>query len=147
MTMTTESFSDQVNEAVTDQVLAVKKAVTAPFPHPPSFSPISAPADLKQRLDWGEPALTVLDIRDREAFAFEHIKGAMCMPLADEFVNTVSEGLEQDRDIYLYSDADQQTAEAASLLQGAGFTRVSQVQGGLSAWKAINGPVEGYNAP
>lgn len=147
MTMTTESFSDKVNEAVTDQVLAAKQAVTAPLPHPPGFNLVSAPIDLKKRLDWGEPALTVLDIRDRDTFAHEHIKGAMCMPLADEFVETVSESLEQNRDIYLYSDADQQTAEAANLLQSAGFSRVSQMQGGLAGWKEIGGPLEGYNVP
>jgi rhodanese-related sulfurtransferase len=97
--------------------------------------------DLKSRLDWGEPALTIIDVRDRADFLFSHISGAINLPLA-ELVKAVQATLELDRDIYLYSDRDEDTAIAAELLRQAGFCNVSELQGGLPAWKAMNFPIE-----
>ncbi|MBD2256017.1 rhodanese-like domain-containing protein [Pseudanabaena sp. FACHB-2040] len=138
--------SEQLNKVVSDQVVGAKKAITAPLPHPPSFSPQASPREMKKRLDWGEPALTIIDIRDRETFGKEHIKGAMCMPADEQFVETISASLEHERDIYLYGNSDEETAQAANMLRQAGFTRIAELQGNLDAWKTINGTVEGYNA-
>lgn len=137
--------SEQINQAVSEGVTNVKQAITAPLPHPPSLHTQASPREMKERLDWGEPALTILDIRDREAFGFEHIKGAMCMPLTEQFVDTVCNSLEPERDIYLYGNSDEETAQAASQLRQAGFSRVAELKGNLDAWKTINGPVEGYS--
>ncbi|HEY9736633.1 MAG TPA: rhodanese-like domain-containing protein [Trichocoleus sp.] len=138
--------SEEINKAVSEQVIDAKKAVTAPLPHPPSFHNQASPREVKQRLDWGEPALTILDIRDRESFSYERIKGAMCMTLDDQFVETVSASLERERDIYLYGNSDEETARAAEMLRQAGFERVAALQGNLDAWKTIDGSVEGYEA-
>ena len=64
------------------------------------------------------------------------------MPM-DELVINASASLEYERDIYVYGDSDQQTAEAASKLREVGFQNVSELTGGLAAWKAANGAVEG----
>ncbi|HEY9879297.1 MAG TPA: rhodanese-like domain-containing protein [Leptolyngbyaceae cyanobacterium] len=135
--------SDKVDDALQGAVIGVKKAVTAPLPHPPSFHAQASARELKKRLDWGEPALTILDVRDREEFGQEHIKGAMCMPVSDNFVATVEGSLEKERDIYLYSNSDEDTAQAANMLRQAGFTRVAALEGNLEAWKTVNGTVEG----
>lgn len=137
--------SEEINKAVSEQVIGVKKAVTAPLPHPPSFHNQASPREMKQRLDWGEPALTILDVRDRESFGYEHIKGAMCMPIDDQFAETVGASLEPERDIYLYGNSDEESNRAAEMLRQAGFTRVAALEGGLDAWKTVNGTVEGYN--
>lgn len=97
--------------------------------------------DLKARLDWGKPALTIIDIRERSEFLFSHISGAINMPLP-ELVDRVRVALEPSRDIYLYSDADEDTAAAAELLRQSGFRNVSELQGGLPAWKAMGFPIE-----
>ena len=96
---------------------------------------------LKARLDWGEPALTIIDIRERSEFLFSHILGAISMP-TPELVERVQAALELDRDIYLYSHTDEDTAAAALLLRQAGFRNISELQGGLPAWKAMGYPVE-----
>ncbi|MCU0525930.1 MAG: rhodanese-like domain-containing protein [Elainella sp. Prado103] len=97
--------------------------------------------DLKARLDWGKPALTIVDVRDRREFYFSHISGAVSMPLS-ELVSQALKNLEFDRDIYLYSDTDEEAALAATLLRKAGFCNVSELQGGLPAWKAMGYPIE-----
>jgi rhodanese-related sulfurtransferase len=103
--------------------------------------PKSRVYDLKARLDWGKPALTIIDVRDRHEFQFSHILGAINMPLS-ELVRRASATLERDRDIYLYSDTDEDTAVAAQQLRQAGFSNISELQGGLPAWKAMGYPVE-----
>jgi rhodanese-related sulfurtransferase len=51
--------------------------------------------------------------------------------------------LSDNRDIYVYGNNDQETAEAANKLRESGFENVSQLQGGLAGWKAVNGATEG----
>jgi rhodanese-related sulfurtransferase len=101
----------------------------------------SSSADLKARLNWGEPALTIIDIRDRAAFNSARIQGAISIP-KDTLVTTAKASLTFDRDIYVYGDTDDATAEAAGLLRESGFTSVSELQGGLPAWKASKYEVE-----
>ncbi len=115
--------------------------VSGLFPRPASFKEKSRVYDLKSRLDWGEPALTIIDVRDRDSFNEGHIMGAISFPSA-ELVARTQASLERSRDIYLYSDTDEETADAAARLREAGFERVSEVTGGLGAWKAAEYPVE-----
>ncbi len=119
------------------------------MPTPSIFFSIPGPVkaqstvfELKDRLDWGEPALTIIDVRSRDAFNSSHVTGSVLMPM-DELVINASASLESERDIYVYGNSDQQTAEAASKLREVGFQNVSELTGGLAAWKAANGAVEG----
>jgi rhodanese-related sulfurtransferase len=97
--------------------------------------------DLKARLDWGEPALTILDVRDRSEFNISHIMGAVPMPL-HEPAGRVLDKLELDRDIYIYGATDEDTAIVAAQLRKAGYKNVSEIRGGLPAWKAVGYPIE-----
>lgn len=97
--------------------------------------------DLKARLDWGEPALTIIDVRSRLLFNHSHIMGAVPMPL-NEPTHRVLHKLEPGRDIYIYAETDEETAVAATKLRQAGYQNVSEIRGGLAAWKAVGFPVE-----
>ncbi len=97
--------------------------------------------DLKARLDWGEPALTIIDVRDRLQFNLSHIMGAVPMPL-NEPTHRVLAKLETGRDIYIYAETDEETAVAATQLRQAGYQNVSEIRGGLAAWKAVGFPIE-----
>ncbi len=111
------------------------------FPTPPPLKAQSLVYDLKARLDWGEPALTIVDVRDRSEFNQNHILGAMSIPMP-ELLPRASATLEVTRDIYIYGDTDEETAEAANALRTAGFHNVSELRGGVAAWKAVDFPVE-----
>ena len=111
------------------------------IPTPPSLQPQSRVHDLKARLDWGEPALTIIDVRDRQAYNQEHIRGAIPMP-ADSLVNHVEANLEKERDIYIYGETDDETATSAASLRNAGYSSIAELRGGLSAWKAVGYPTE-----
>jgi rhodanese-related sulfurtransferase len=102
----------------------------------------SQATDLKGRLDWGEPGLTILDVRSRAEFDASHILGAMHAPV-DRLEQGINLSLEPERDIYIYGATDEETATAAGYLRSAGFYKVSEVQGGLDAWNSIGGATEG----
>lgn len=111
------------------------------LPRPPVLRSKSRVYDLKARLDWGEPALTIIDVRDRHQFNLSHITGAISMPLQDLPARTL-DCLEFDRDLYVYGDVDEEAAEAAAKLRAAGYRHVSELRGGLPAWKAVGYPIE-----
>ena len=116
------------------------------FPKPAPMQDMSRVYDLKSRLDWGEPALTIIDIRDRNLFNESHIMGAISMPMA-ELMGRIQSALEYDRDIYLYSSTDEEAAEAADQLRAAGYQKVSVLRGGVAAWKAADFQVETSTVP
>jgi len=99
---------------------------------------------LKNRLDWGEPALTIIDVRDRPAFNASHIMGAIAMPIA-ELVSRAQASLELVRDIYVYGESEEQTIEAAEQLRNVGYQHIAELIGGLPAWEKAQYPVEGVS--
>jgi rhodanese-related sulfurtransferase len=101
---------------------------------------------LKDRLDWGEPALTIVDVRDRNAFNTGHIMGAISMPM-NELVSRARASLELIRDVYVYGETDEQTAEAATKLRDAGYQHIAELVGGLTAWNTANYPIDGTYEP
>lgn len=131
---------------LSDQIESAKETITDPLPTPPDMQGQQAePQELLQRLNWGEPALTIIDTRDREAFNQERITGAL--PMSKEHLpDAVLPELEYSRDIYLYGDTAESTTEAANQLRQAGYQKVAEIRGGLSAWKDIGGPTEGVTA-
>lgn len=111
----------------------------------PQEPPVSGRSDahtLKARLEWGEPAFTILDVRDRMTYNKGHIMGAMPMPMED-LVYMADASIAKSRDIYIHGANEEETTQAANLLRSAGFTHVAELTGGLEAWKAIGGPTEG----
>lgn len=130
-------------EAEAENILKLKDKLPEVTPTPePQQKPISSASALKNRLDWGEPALTIIDVRDREAYNTERITGAIPI-YPGELEQRTMNSLEKNREIYVYGDSDETARQAAEKLRSAGFEEVSQIQGGLDAWKAISGPTEG----
>ncbi len=111
------------------------------FPKPDPLKSPSQVYDLKTRLDWGEPGLTIIDVRDRADFNESHITGAISLPLS-ELVQRVRQVLEPSRDIYVYGINDDEATIAAQALRSAGYANVASLRGGVAAWKAVGFPVE-----
>ncbi|PSP17900.1 MAG: rhodanese-like domain-containing protein [Cyanobacteria bacterium QS_8_64_29] len=120
----------------------LKRALSRLVPIPSGIERSRSRAyDLKMRLDWGQPALTIVDVRDRRAYNISHIQGAVSMP-RNELLERALATLEPQRDIYIYGDTDEDTAAAAQTLRTAGFQRVTELRGGVAGWKAFGYPVE-----
>ncbi len=137
---------DEIQNTIQDAKDTLKDALPNAVPTPPQQvrQPQANVNELKSRLEWGEPALTIVDVSDRNTFNNNHILGAVTMPL-DRLVEIAQSTLEFTRDIYIYGATAEETATAADYLRSAGFTQVSELKGGFAAWKAIDGPTDGVN--
>lgn len=108
-------------------------------PEAGGFTTISV-ADLKTRLDGGEPPL-VLDVRSPEEFAQDgHIAGATLIPLP-ELGQRMGE-LQQDQAIACFCRSGNRSRTACEQLAQAGFTNLVNVDGGIGAWTAAGYPTE-----
>lgn len=86
----------------------------------------------------------VLDVRNRSEWNEGHVPGATNIPLA-ELVSRVDELREyRARPIAVHCQGGSRSAVAASVLQAAGFSDVSNVEGGYAEWaRAGNRPMTG----
>lgn len=126
---------------VLSRILLTMNRLFGIFPKPEPLRSESRVYDLKERLDWGEPALSIVDIRDRADFNESHITGAIAIPM-NELPETAARCFECDRDLYLYGNTDDEAKAAADHLRSEGYTSVSILRGGVAAWKAAGFPVE-----
>jgi rhodanese-related sulfurtransferase len=121
------------------------KGLLSFFSRSQPLKPLVRVYDVKARLDWGEPALTIIDVRDRGDFNEGHIRGAISIPEA-ELAQRALTSLELDRDIYLYANTDEESAIAAESLRAVGYRKVAVLRGGAAAWKAVGFPMEAISA-
>lgn len=130
---------------IQDALVDAKDKLPNVTPVPPGFHSQATAHELKSRLQWGEPGLTIIDVRDHEVYNQSRISGAMNMPIG-RLPGMATASLRPDRDIYIYGKDADETAAAANLLREAGFQKVAELQGGLTTWQEIEGNVEGIDA-
>ncbi len=87
-----------------------------------------------------EEGIFILDVRTQEEWNEFHLKGSTLIPLA-ELQNRLAE-VPKDRDILVVCRSGHRSLSAVGILQGAGFTRLASLSGGLQAWVDANYPVE-----
>ncbi len=103
--------------------------------------------ELQERLGSDEPPL-VVDIGSALAHRSRpHIAGARLMSL-DGVAREVT-SFPADREIVFYCACpnEESSKRAAAILRAKGFTRVRPLIGGIDAWHAAGGPVEGGEPP
>jgi rhodanese-related sulfurtransferase len=86
----------------------------------------------------------ILDVRTQTEYNNGHLKNAF---LADwtqpEIFEERIKSLEKDKPVYTYCLSGARSSAAAARLKEAGFTKVYNMEGGMSAWKAAQKTVEG----
>lgn len=98
-----------------------------------------APAELRESIESGEPR-ALIDVRQYPEFAAGHLRGARLLPL-DELPKRLHE-IDQDRPVVLMCRSGKRSAQARSILAGAGFAQVSELEGGVQAWQQAGLPLE-----
>jgi hydroxyacylglutathione hydrolase len=98
-------------------------------------------AELAERLsDERPPAVTVLDVREREEWEAGHIAGAVNVPLG-QLTDRVAE-LERDRPLVLHCQSGGRSSVAASVLRAHGFNNVINLSDGFAGWLRRGLPIE-----
>ena len=91
------------------------------------------PADeLKRKLDSGD-RFTLLDVRDYEEYKKGHIPGAKHIPF-NELRGRIGE-LDPDQEVIIYCLQGLRSYNAIRTLQGKGFTKVMNLDGGINMWR------------
>jgi len=87
--------------------------------------------DLRERMSSGESFL-LLDVREQFEFEIARIEGANLIPLG-ELPGRWQE-LDRGQDIFVYCHSGMRSAQAAEFLRANGFSKVTNVTGGIDAW-------------
>jgi rhodanese-related sulfurtransferase len=76
----------------------------------------------------------IIDVRDNEEWHAQHIAGAVHIPLA-QLQDRLAE-LKNDKDHLIITQcrSGKRSAKALELLKSAGFSNVSNMEGGIQAW-------------
>jgi rhodanese-related sulfurtransferase len=77
----------------------------------------------------------LLDVREPAEYAAIHAPNAKLIPLGEVTQHINELEIFKDRPIAVICRSGRRSAKAVALLQEAGFTQVSNVQGGILAWE------------
>lgn len=101
-----------------------------------TLPPIEA-ADLQRRLDAGEAIL--IDVREPDEFAREHIIGARLAPLSA--IDAHDFDREHAKIAVFHCRSGARTQANAARLLAKGFAQAYALEGGIEAWKAAGMPI------
>ena len=119
-------------------VCGEKPSITEPIDYegfcgitPTTAVPAISVQELSQIRKDGLPHL-LIDVREPDEYATAHISGATLIPLA-QVTNRAAE-IPRDIPVYVHCKLGGRSAKAVSSLQSLGFTNVTNVTGGITAW-------------
>lgn len=117
---------------------AAASAATTPAPAAMAAAPMSQEALLEHQSR--HPGhLFVLDVRTPQEYAEGHVPGAVNVPY-DQLASRLAE-VPQDKDVVLYCKSGRRAGIAADVLAANGYTRLSHLEGDMSAWIDKGRPV------
>ncbi|MBI4807574.1 MAG: rhodanese-like domain-containing protein [Nitrosomonadales bacterium] len=77
----------------------------------------------------------LLDVREPAEYAAIHAPNAKLIPLGEVALRLKELAAYKDKPVAVICRSGRRSAKAVALLQEAGFTQVSNVQGGIQAWE------------
>ena len=138
----------QIDVAVPANLVCGRPAADAPAGRAPSWAPLVYTfAGLweiqPQALEEAGAAVQVVDVREPDEFTgpLGHVAGARSIPLGE--LPARSGELAKDRPVVTVCRSGARSAQAATLLQKAGFAEVANLAGGMLRWRAHGHPVTG----
>lgn len=91
----------------------------------------ATPAEIKRRLDAGEP-LRIVDVREADEHLIAHIEQAELHPMSQ--FQSWWQQLPRDREIVVICHHGSRSAQVCMALSQAGFGQLTNMQGGIDAW-------------
>jgi hydroxyacylglutathione hydrolase len=83
---------------------------------------------------------TIVDVREPHEYAAGHVPGALSIPQADLAIHL--DQLPRDRELLVVCEGGSRSARAAHFLKQVGFSKVTNLAGGTSAWRRSGLPTE-----
>lgn len=82
----------------------------------------------------------IIDVRTPEEFSGGHLEHALNINIYDSNFDQQVQSFDKNRPVFVYCKAGGRSADAASRMTKAGFTKVYDLQGGFMAWSAAGLP-------
>lgn len=96
-----------------------------------------SPKAVKEKLEKNE--VCFLDVRSQDEFLSGHVPGARCVPLED--IQSGKAEIPRDQLVVLSCQSGRRSAAAREALMARGFTNLTELEGGFSAWASDGLPV------
>lgn len=104
--------------------------------------PFMSLEDLNAHVQNPQRDLTILDVREKEAFAAGHLPGARHLPRGQLELRVNEELKDPTLRVLTVCDFGKISTLAAATLRELGFTRAIALDGGMKAWRAKGFPIE-----
>lgn len=89
----------------------------------------------------------LIDVRTSEEFEEAHIPGAVNIDInGDDFKQAIN-ALDMNEVYYVYCQAGSRSVTACGYMEEIGFSRLNNLEGGISAWMDMNLPVIRQSLP
>jgi len=90
---------------------------------------------VKQAQSMVEQGALLLDVREPDEYAGVHVPNATLIPLGQLSLRMTEIAAYKDKPIMVICRSGRRSAKAVVLLQEAGYSKVSNVAGGMNAWE------------
>lgn len=88
--------------------------------------------ELNQRLQSGETPPLLLDVREPNEFNYCHIQGSVNLPMSQVFAGLNQ--LDPTQETVVICHHGMRSAQIANFLLSNGFSKISNLTGGVAAW-------------
>jgi glyoxylase-like metal-dependent hydrolase (beta-lactamase superfamily II)/rhodanese-related sulfurtransferase len=109
--------------------------------------PFMSLEELKSRVAAGSADMTILDVRERDAYLAGHIPGARLLPRGQLELRVNQELPDPTRRILVCCELGQISTLAASTLREMGFLHTVALDGGTKAWREAGYPMHSGSEP
>lgn len=87
------------------------------------------------------PGTVLLDVRTAQEFSEGHLQGAQNLDFSSEGFSASIAGLDKSMNYMVYCKSGRRSAMAAEQMKDAGFTKITDLKGGITAWREARLPV------
>lgn len=94
-----------------------------------------AEVNVQQAQNMSQQGVLLLDVREESEYAALHAPQAKLIPLGDISSRMKEIDAYKDKPIVVVCRSGRRSTRAVAILKDAGFTQVSNVQGGMIAWE------------
>lgn len=138
---------DQLSEFILNNLLlfaallvVMVMLIKAELDHQASKGLLVSPASAIRLINNHDDAL-IIDIRAVAEYKKGHIKGAKNVQLSEFSANIETYSDYKNKPVLIYCNTGSTTGRAIKLLKNAGYEKISNLEGGVAAWKEANMPL------
>ena len=87
-------------------------------------------------------AVQLIDVRTPEEFAAGHLPNAINININDATFETKMSSLDKSKPVLVYCKSGGRSGRACGIVKELGFTNITDLDGGITSWKANDKPIE-----